>query len=59
MLHGGHEEDEYSDMEVGFDEYSVEVGLHQEESSSENRSDVSRSYYYGKPSMLPLERQLL
>lgn len=41
MLYGGHEEDEYSDMEVGFDEYSVEVGLHHEESSSENKSEVS------------------
>jgi hypothetical protein len=41
VLHSGHEEDEYSDMEVGFDEYSVEVGLHHEESSSENKSEVS------------------
>ncbi|KAK1620705.1 hypothetical protein QYE76_026222 [Lolium multiflorum] len=40
VLYGGHEEDEYSDMEVGFDEYSVEVGLHHEESSSENKSEV-------------------
>ncbi|KAK1683075.1 hypothetical protein QYE76_043923 [Lolium multiflorum] len=40
VLRSGHEEDEYSDMEVGFDEYSVEVGLHHEESSSKNKSEV-------------------